>query len=255
MAGQKSIESMMAEKRVFRPPVELAAQAYIKTIDEYKEMYKKSIEDPENFWAEKAEELDWFKKWDKVLVEDFANAKHEWFVGGKINVTYNCLDRHLTAFKKDKAALIWEGDIGDTLTLTYQQLHAEVCKFANVLKKHSVKKGDRVSIYLPMIPELAITMMACARIGAIHNIIFSGFSAEALRDRIIDSNSTFLICSNSYYRAGKVIDSKANADQALEFCPDIKTCIVVKRASQSSANMTRSLLQRRNGSRRYQRRV
>lgn len=237
MAGQKSIESMMAEKRVFRPPVELAAQAYIKTIDEYKEMYKKSIEDPENFWAEKAEELDWFKKWDKVLVEDFANAKHEWFVGGKINVTYNCLDRHLTAFKKDKAALIWEGDIGDTLTLTYQQLHAEVCKFANVLKKHSVKKGDRVSIYLPMIPELAITMMACARIGAIHNIIFSGFSAEALRDRIIDSNSTFLICSNSYYRAGKVIDSKANADQALEFCPDIKTCIVVKRASQSSANM------------------
>jgi acetyl-CoA synthetase len=228
---------MMDEKRVFNPPAELTKQAYIKSMDQYKQMYKESIENPEAFWAERAEELDWFKKWDKVLVEDFANAKHEWFVGGKINVTYNCLDRHLSTDKKDKAALIWEGDIGDALTLTYQELYTEVCKAANVLKKHGVKKGDRVSIYLPMIPELAITMMACARIGAIHSIVFGGFSAEALRDRIIDCNSTFLICSDGYYRGGKVIASKANADQAMESCPDVKTCIVVKRAPQSEPTM------------------
>ncbi|MFC1998568.1 acetate--CoA ligase [Chloroflexota bacterium] len=237
MTEQQSIKSMMDEKRVFYPPAELAAQAYIKTMDDYKKMYKESIEDPEAFWGKMAEELDWFKKWDKVLVEDFANAKHEWFVGGKINVTYNCLDRHLKTDKKNKAALIWEGDIGDTLTLTYQQLYDEVCKFANVLKKHGVKKGDRVSIYLPMVPELAVTMMACARIGAIHSIVFGGFSAEALRDRIIDCESTFLICSDGYYRAGKVVASKANADQALESCPDVKTCIVVKRAPAANATM------------------
>jgi len=234
---QQSIKSMMDEKRVFYPPAELTAQAYIKTMDQYKEMYAESIKDPEAFWGKMAEELDWFKKWDKVLVEDFANAKHEWFVGGKINVTYNCLDRHLKTDKKDKAALIWEGDIGDTKTLTYQQLYEEVCKFANVLKKKGVKKGDRVTIYLPMIPELAVTMMACARIGAVHSIVFGGFSAEALRDRIIDCESNFLICSDGYYRAGKVIASKANADQAMESCPDVKTCIVVKRAPASNATM------------------
>ena len=237
MTEQKSIDSVMHEERVFNPPAELTAQAYVKTMDQYKEMYRRSIEDPEGFWAEKAEELDWFKKWDKVLVEDFANAKHEWFVGGKINVTYNCLDRHLSGPRKDKAALIWEGDIGDSQILTYEQLHKEVCRFANVLKKHGVKKGDRVAIYLPMIPELAITMMACARIGAIHSIVFGGFSAEALRDRIIDCGASLLICSDGYYRAGKVIASKTNADQALESCPNIETCIVAKRAPESNMKM------------------
>ena len=222
---------MMEEKRVFNPPEEISKNAYIKSFDEYKKIYQRSIEDPDGFWGEMAEQLDWYKKWDKVFVDDFANAKHEWFVGGKLNVSYNCLDRHIKGPRKNKAALIWEGDIGDTRTLTYQQLYYEVCKFANVLKKHGIKKGDRVSIYLPMIVELPIAMLACARIGAIHTVVFGGFSADALRDRIIDCESKFLICADGYYRAGKIIRSKDNADQALNECPDVKTCIVVKRAN------------------------
>ena len=157
---EKLITSMMDEKRIFYPPKELSAKAYIKSFDEYQKIYKRSIEDPEGFWGDMAKELDWYKKWDKVLVEDFKEAKHQWFTGGKLNVSYNCLDRHLNTWRKNKAALIWEGDIGDTCSFTYQQLYYEVCKFANVLKKHGIKKGDRVSIYLPMIPELPIAMLA-----------------------------------------------------------------------------------------------
>jgi len=231
MEETKIIISMMEEKRVFNPPKELSDNAYIKSLDEYKEIYQRSIDDPEAFWGELAEQLDWYKKWDKVLVEDFKEGKHEWFVGGKLNVSYNCLDRHLKTWRKNKAALIWEGDIGDTKTLTYQQLYYEVNKFANVLKKHGIKKGDRVSIYLPMILELPIAMLACARIGAIHNIVFGGFSAEALRDRILDCESTILICADGYYRGGRIIKSKDNADAALEQCPGVKTTIVVKRAN------------------------
>ncbi len=221
---------MMAEERVFNPPEELSKKAYIKSMAEYKRIYQRSIDDPERFWGEMAGQLDWFKKWDKVAVDDFKEGKHEWFVGGKLNVSYNCLDRHLNTWRKNKAALIWEGDIGDSKTLTYQELHYQVCKFANVLKKHGVKKGDRVSIYLPMVLELPIAMLACARIGAIHNVVFGGFSADALRDRMLDCDSTFLICSDGYYRGGKVIRSKDNADQALESCPKIKDVIVVRRA-------------------------
>ena len=231
MEETKIITSMMEEKRVFNPPKELSDNAYIKSLDEYKRIYQKSIDDPEAFWGELAEQLVWNKKWDKVLVSDFKEGKHEWFVGGKLNVSYNCLDRHLKTWRKNKAALIWEGDIGDTKTLTYQELHHEVNKFANVLKKHGVKKGDRVSIYLPMILELSIAMLACARIGAIHNIVFGGFSAEALRNRILDCESTILICADGYYRRGRVIKSKDNADAALEQCPEVKTTIVVKRAN------------------------
>ncbi len=231
MPEEKIITSMMEEKRVFNPPKELSQSAYIKSFEEYKKIYKKSIDDPQKFWGEMANQLDWFKKWDKVLVEDFKNAKHEWFVGGKLNVSYNCLDRHLTTSKKNKAAIIWEGDPGDTRTLTYQQLHYEVCKFANVLKKHGVKKGDRVSIYLPMVPELPIALLACARIGAIHAVVFGGFSADALKDRMLDCGSTVLICSDGYYRAGKVIKSKEMADHALESCPLVKDVFVVKRAN------------------------
>jgi acetyl-CoA synthetase len=178
-----------------------------------------------------AEQLDWYKKWDKVRKVDFKEAKHEWFIGGKLNVSQNCLDRHLKSWRKNKAALIWEGDIGDTKTLTYQELYHEVCKFANVLKKFGVKKGDRVSIYLPMIVELPIAMLACARIGAIHSVVFGGFSADALRDRILDCGSTFLICCDGYYRSGKVIRSKDNADTALKSCPDVKNVIVVNRVN------------------------
>jgi acetyl-CoA synthetase len=231
MTQDNKITSMMSEERVFNPPKELSDQAYIKSLDEYREIYKRSIEEPEKFWGELAEQIDWYKKWDKVCVEDFANAKHEWFVGGKLNVSYNCLDRHLKTWRKNKAALIWEGDGGESKTLTYQELYHEVVKFANVLKKHGVKKGDRVSIYLPMILELPIAMLACARIGAIHSIVFGGFSADALRDRILDCESNFLICVDGYYRASRVIRSKDNADAALAQCPAVKKVIVVNRVN------------------------
>ena len=237
MEEKKSIASMMDEKRVFKPSVELSNRAYIKNLDEYKKMWQISVDDPEAFWGELSEQLDWYRKWDKVFVENFREAKHEWFVGGKLNVTYNCLDRHLKTYRKNKAAIIWEGDIGDSKTFTYQQLYYEVNKFANVLKKHGVKKGDRVSIYLPMIPELAICMLACARIGAIHSIVFGGFSADALKDRIQDCASTLLICSDGYYRGGKVIQSKANADVALKSCPTVEKLIVVKRTPQANVTM------------------
>ena len=230
MEKENTITSMMAEKRTIYPPDELAKNAYIKNMGEYKEIYQKSIDDPERFWAGMAEQLDWFKKWDKVLVEDFKEGQHQWFVGGKLNVCYNCLDRHLTTWRKNKAALIWEGDTGDTRTLTYQDLYYHVCKFANVLKKLGVKKGDRVTIYLPMILELPIAMLACARIGAVHCVVFGGFSADALRDRMLDCESTLLICADGYYRSGKVIRSKNNADEALAACPKVKNAIVVKRA-------------------------
>jgi acetyl-CoA synthetase len=230
MEQAKIITSMMAEKRVFNPTKEIRQKAYIKSLDEYKKIYHRSIDDPEGFWGELAEQLDWYKKWDKVVVEDFKEAKHEWFVGGKLNVSYNCLDRHLKTWRKNKAALIWEGDTGDSKTLTYQQLYYEVCKFANVLKKHGVKKGDRVSIYLPMILELPIAMLACARIGAIHSVVFGGFSAEALRDRILDCGAKILICADGYYRGGRIVRSKDNPDIALVACPEVKDVIVVKRA-------------------------
>ena len=217
-------------KEVLPPPKELSKKAYIKSLDEYRKIYQASVDNPEKFWAELAEQLDWYKKWDKVLVEDFKEAKHQWFVGGKLNVCYNCLDRHLKTWRKNKAALIWEGDIGDIKTLTYQELHYQVCKFANVLKKHGIKKGDRVSIYLPMVLELPIAMLACARIGAVHSVVFGGFSAEALRDRMLDCGTKLLICSDGYYRGGRVIRSKDNADAALKACPDVKDAIVVKRA-------------------------
>jgi len=227
---QESLSSMMHEKRVFYPPEELSRQAYIKSLEEYKEIYQRSLKDPEGFWGEAAQQLDWYKKWDKVLVQDFAEGRHEWFVGGKLNVSYNCLDRNLKSWRKNKAALIWEGDTGDIKTLTYQQLYCNVCRFANVLKKHGVRKGDRVSIYLPMILELPIAMLACARIGAVHSVIFGGFSAEALRNRILDCDSKVLICVDGYYRSGRIIRSKDNADEALKECPAVKDVIVVRRA-------------------------
>jgi acetyl-CoA synthetase len=227
---QETLSSMMHEKRVFYPPEELSRQAYIKSLEEYKDIYQRSLSDPEGFWGEAAEQLDWYEKWDKVLVEDFAEGKHEWFVGGKLNVSYNCLDRHLENWRKNKAALIWEGDIGDIKTLTYQQLYCNVCRFANVLKKHGVRKGDRVSIYLPMILELPIAMLACARIGAVHSVVFGGFSAEALRNRILDCDSKVLICVDGYYRSGRILRSKDNADEALKECPAVKDVIVVRRA-------------------------
>ncbi len=235
MAEEKkaSMESVYMEKRVFEPSKEFVEKARMKSLDEYKKMYERSLKDPAGFWGDMAGELiDWFKKWDGP-VEEYSfkdNIFLRYFVGGKLNVTYNCLDRHLNTWRKNKAALIFQGEpLDEAQTLTYQQLHREVCRFANVLKSFGVKKGDRVAIYLPMIMELPIAMLACARIGAIHSIVFGGFSAEALRDRIQDCQAETLITCNWGYRSGKVLSSKASADAAMGQCPSIKRCIVVNR--------------------------
>ncbi len=225
---KKTITSMLDERRVFNPPKGFAEKAHVKSMDEYKKLYGKSEKDLEGFWAEQANVIHWFKKWDKVL--DYSKAPFvKWFVGGKTNISYNCLDRHL-ATKGDKTALIWEGEpVGDAKKYTYTELHREVCKFANVLKSHGIKKGDRVNLYLPMIPELAIAMLACTRIGAIHSIVFGGFSAESLKDRIIDAGAKMLVTSDGSYRRGKAVPLKAGADTILGSCPTIENVIVVKR--------------------------
>ncbi|MBW2983725.1 acetate--CoA ligase [Candidatus Woesearchaeota archaeon] len=228
---EKSIESVSGEGKKIDPPKEFSEKAYVKSIDEYKKLYEESIKDPESFWAKKAEELHWFKKWDKVFSWDTEEVKCQWFIGGKTNVSYNCLDRHLDK-RGDKVAIIWQGEPEDDIKkFTYKELHKEVCRFANVLKKKGIKKGDRVCIYLPMIPELAIAMIACTRIGAMHSIVFGGFSAESLKDRILDSKCKMLITSDGSLRAGKVIALKKNADAAVEDCDCIESVIVVKRAN------------------------
>ncbi len=218
------------EKIKFYPPEELSRQAYIKSFEEYESLYNRSVEDPEGFWGEMAEELDWYKKWNKVFFWDKENYVHRWFEGGKLNVSYNCLDRHLSTPRRNKIALIWEPDTpGPSKTYTYQQIYEEVCKFANVLKKYGVKRGDRVCIYLPMIPELPIAMLACARIGAIHSVVFGGFSSDSLRDRILDSDCETLIASDGSFRGGKKIPLKKNADEALQSCPNVKNVFIVQR--------------------------
>lgn len=225
----KTIASYLEEKRQFPPPKEFSEKAHIKSMEQYEALYKKSIEDPNTFWAEQAEAIDWYKKWDKVEEYDFNELWIRYFAGGKLNVSYNCLDRHLKTWRRNKAAIVWEGEPGDTRTLTYQELHHEVCKFAGVLKRHGIKKGDCVTIYLPMIPELPIAMLACARIGAVHSVVFAGFSASALEDRIKDAKAKMLITADGSFRHGKIIPLKQNADEALNNCPEVKTCIVVKR--------------------------
>ena len=200
----------------------------------YLRLYKQSVEDPAGFWGEQAERITWFKKWDKVVEEDFSNASHQWFVGGKLNASYNCLDRHLETEKRDQAALIWEGDDpNDSQTMTYAELHREVCKFANVLKKNGVKKGDRITVYLPMILELPITMLACARIGAVHSVIFGGFSPDSISDRMEDAQSDFLITADEGVRGNRPIPLKANCDTAMEKVSGVRKCIVVKRTGGS----------------------
>ena len=218
------------EQLVYEPSDSVKTKATIKTMEEYRKLYEKSVKDPEKFWGELAGELDWKKKWNKVLEWDFSKPEIKWFVGGKLNASYNCLDKHLNTWRRNKVALIWQGEpLEENRSFTYQQLYYHVCKFANVLKKLGVKKGDRVSIYLPMIPELPIAMLACARIGAIHSVVFGGFSAEALRDRINDCGSKFLITADGYYRSGKIVQNKVNADEALKECPGVDKVVVVKR--------------------------
>ncbi len=222
-----------AEKREkLFPPEELSKNAYIKNMDQYLQMHKQSVEDPDTFWSEQAETLDWYKKWDTVYTWDPKTCVNTWFAGGKLNASYNCLDRHVAAGKGDKVAILWEGDEpGKSSSHTYAELLDKVSRFANVLKKFGVKKGDRVCIYLPMIPQLPVAMLACARIGAIHSVVFGGFSAEALRDRIQDSDCETVICADAGYRSGKLVPLKAAVDQALAECPNVKNVFVVTHAS------------------------
>jgi acetyl-CoA synthetase len=236
--AKESFDVLSAEKRTFPPSKEFSAKANIKSMQEYEKLYKRSVEEPEKFWAEMAEKtLTWYKKWDKVLEYDFNKPFIKWFSGGKLNVSVNCLDRYITTATRNKAALIWEADGGDYKTYTYQQLYYEVNKFANVLKKKGIKKGDRVTIYLPMIPELPISMLACARIGAIHSVVFGGFSAKALMDRIQDCQSQMLITADEGVRGGRFVPLKANADEALNECPTVKNVIVVEHADTGKINM------------------
>ncbi len=231
MMSEKGISVLMAEQRTFPPPENFSKKAHIKSMAEYEEIYRRSVEDPEGFWAEMAEEhLTWYKKWDKVLEYDFEKPYIKWFIGGKLNASYNCLDRHLDGPRRNKAAIIWEADDGSYKTYTYQQLYTEVNRFANVLKKKGVKKGDRVTLYLPMIPELAISMLACARIGAIHSIVFGGFSAQSLRDRINDCEASMVITADEGIRGGRRVALKSNVDEALEECSTVKDVIVVRRS-------------------------
>ncbi|NNE37109.1 MAG: acetate--CoA ligase, partial [Gammaproteobacteria bacterium] len=198
--------------------------------DQYLSMYRRSLDDPDGFWAEQAEEfISWSKKWDKVQEWDFDQANIKWFVNGKLNVTYNCLDRHLET-RGDQVAILWEEDDPETdKKITYRELHEMVCRLANVLKQRGVKKGDRVSIYMPMVPEAAVAMLACARIGAIHSVVFGGFSPTALKDRILDSDCEVVITADEGVRGAKSVPLKANVDEALNDCPNVHTVVVYKR--------------------------
>ena len=232
--SQPTIESILQEKRLFPPSSDFSQNAHIKSLADYQRLYDKAKADPQQFWAELAEsELHWVQKWDTVL--DWQPPFAKWFVNGKINISYNCLDRHLTTWRKNKAALIWEGEPGDSRTLTYSQLHREVCQFANVLKQLGAKKGDRIGIYMPMIPEAAIAMLACARIGAPHSVVFGGFSAEALRDRLNDAEAKIVITADGGWRKDAIVPLKEQVDKALEnnAVPSITDVLVVKRTNQT----------------------
>jgi acetyl-CoA synthetase len=222
-----NIDSILQESRQFEPPKEFSERAHIKNREEYDRIYAESVKDPEKFWGGIASDLHWFKKWDKVLEWNVPWAK--WFTGGQINLSYNCLDRHVKSWRRNKAALIWEGEPGDSRTLTYQQLLVEVEKFSNVLKDLGVQKGDRVAIYMGMVPELPVAMLACARIGAVHSVIFGGFSANAVVDRVCDQQAVAIITQDGSYRRGGEVKLKATVDEAVDRCPSVKHVIVYKR--------------------------
>jgi acetyl-CoA synthetase len=224
---EESITSVSDEHRLFVPPSDFSINASVKSLVEYKSLYKKSIEDPIGFWASQANELSWFRKWDNVLRND--NGFYKWFEGGYLNVAYNCLDKHIEEGKGNKVALMWESESGETKMFTFSQLLSEVNKFGNILKANGVGKGDRVCIYLPMIPELLMSLLACARIGAVHNVVFGGFSSDAIRDRVQDSDAKMIITSDGSFRNNVALNLKENVDKAALECPTVEKILVVKR--------------------------
>ncbi|MGD8860427.1 MAG: acetate--CoA ligase [Myxococcales bacterium] len=225
--SEPTIESVSHERRVFPPSEEFAAQAHIGSRERYEELYKRSIDDPEGFWAEQAAALHWFEQPKKILEWNAPFAK--WFVGGKTNLAYNCLDRHLHGPHRNKAAIIWEGEPGDTRVLTYYQLWREVCRFSNVLEGLGIEAGDRVGIYMGMVPEAAIAMLACARIGAVHSVVFGGFAADAVRDRMNDAEAKAVITQDGTWRRGSAVPLKEQVDKAAEQCPSIEHVVVLRR--------------------------
>jgi acetyl-CoA synthetase len=228
--NDQNFDSTLRENRVFPPPPEFSAKAHIKSLEEYEALYKKSIEDPEAFWAGVAKDLHWFKAWDKVLDWDLPWAK--WFVGGKTNLCYNCVDRHATGKRANKTAILWEGEPGEVRKLTYAELHAEVQKVANALKSLGIKRGDRVGIYMGMTPELAIALLACARIGAVHSVIFGGFAATAIADRMNDCQAVAILTQDTSYRRGNHVQLKKTVDEAMGGCPTVKNVVVYRRSGE-----------------------
>jgi acetyl-CoA synthetase len=223
-----NLDSSLRENRVFAPPAEFAAKAHVKSLEQYEAMYRRSVEEPDAFWAAAAGELEWFTPWTKVLQGEGAHTK--WFVGGKLNLSHNCVDRHALGARKDKVALLWEGEPGEVRKITYGELHEQVQQFANVLKGLGIKRGDRVAIYMGMCPELAIALLACARIGAVHSVIFGGFAAQAIVDRVNDSACIAVLTQDTSYRRGAEVKLKAIVDEALEKCPTVKDVVVFRRS-------------------------
>jgi len=228
--NKRSLETVLDEGRKFPPSEDFSASAHVAAVEEYSRRYAQSIEDPEAFWASVAEEMHWFRKWDQVL--DGSDAPfYRWFKGGKTNIAYNCLDRHLSSAVRNKAAIVWEGEPGDRQVLTYWDLAREVNRFANALKGLGIKRGDRVAVYLPMIPELVVTVLACARIGAIHSVIFAGFSSDSIRERINDCQARLVVTADGGWRRGNVLPLKNIVDEAVEECASVEHVVVVKRAT------------------------
>ena len=225
--AQQDIDSSLREIRVFPPPPGFSEKSHVQSLEQYEALYKQSIEDPEGFWAGVAADLHWFERWDKVLEWDLPSAK--WFVGGKLNLSYNCVDRHALGARRDKTAIIWESEPGEIRRITYAELHAEVQKVANALKGLGIKRGNRVAIYMGMTPELAIALLACARIGAIHSVIFGGFAANAIADRVNDSGCVAILTQDAGYRRGNLIQLKRTVDEAMAACPTVKHVVVYRR--------------------------